>query len=174
MPVDVDPTTEELRRVFELQRAAFARERYPTLATRRDRLARLFNIVTVHEKVLCAAIDRDFGHRSSQETRLAELYIVAAEIRHAMRHLRRWMGAGSRSRGGGKFDAGDARAWRQVAGTLRSRCRFRFGCAPSRCRQTAQCGTNVHRARLCARARGTCRCVRCRRLDCCATALPVI
>ena len=60
----MDPTTEELRRVFELQRAAFARERYPTLATRRDRLARLFNIVTVHEKVLCAAIDRDFGHRT--------------------------------------------------------------------------------------------------------------
>jgi coniferyl-aldehyde dehydrogenase len=89
----VDTTTEELRHVFELQRAAFARERYPTLATRRDRLARLLNIVTVREKTLCAAIDRDFGHRSSQETRLAELYIVEAEIRHAMRHLRRWMRA---------------------------------------------------------------------------------
>ncbi len=86
-------TSEEVDRVFELQRAAFARERYPTLATRRDRLARLLNIVTAHEKGLCAAIDRDFGHRPSQETRLAELYIVAAEIRHALRHLRRWMRA---------------------------------------------------------------------------------
>ncbi len=86
-------TSEEVGRVFELQRAAFARERYPTLATRRDRLARLLNIVTAHEKGLCAAIDRDFGHRPSQETRLAELYIVAAEIRHALRHLRRWMRA---------------------------------------------------------------------------------
>jgi coniferyl-aldehyde dehydrogenase len=89
----VDTTTEELRRVFELQRAAFARERYPTLAARRDRLARLLNIVTVHEKDMCAAVDRDFGHRSSQETRLAELYIVATEIQHALRHLRRWMRA---------------------------------------------------------------------------------
>ena len=89
----MDPTTEELRRVFELQRAAFAGERYPSFAIRRDRLARLLNIVTVHEKRLCAAIDRDFGHRSAQETRLAELYIVAAEIRHALRHLRRWMRA---------------------------------------------------------------------------------
>ena len=89
----MDTTTEELRRAFELQRAAFARERYPTLAARRDRLARLLNIVTVHERALCAAIDRDFGHRSSQETRLAELYIVAVEIRHALRHLQRWMRA---------------------------------------------------------------------------------
>jgi coniferyl-aldehyde dehydrogenase len=89
----VDTTPEELRRIFDIQCAAFARERYPTLATRRDRLARLLNIVTVHEKRLCAAIDHDFGHRSAQETRLAELYIVTAEIQHATRHLRRWMRA---------------------------------------------------------------------------------
>ena len=38
-----------------------------------------------------AAIDRDFGHRSAHETRLAELYIVAAEARHAIRRLPRWM-----------------------------------------------------------------------------------
>jgi len=81
----------ELDRLFALQRAAFARERYPALAVRRDRLARLLNIVTKHESALCAAIDRDFGHRSVHETRLAELYIVAAEARHASRHLRRWM-----------------------------------------------------------------------------------
>ena len=30
-----------------------------------------------------AAIDRDFGHRSSHETRLAELYIVTAAARYA-------------------------------------------------------------------------------------------
>ncbi|HEY3179208.1 MAG TPA: coniferyl aldehyde dehydrogenase [Casimicrobiaceae bacterium] len=90
----MDTTTDELRRVFDLQRAAFAREPYPSLPTRRDRLARLLNIVTVHEKALCAAIDRDFGHRSAQETRLAELYIVAAETRHAMHHLKRWMRPG--------------------------------------------------------------------------------
>ena len=62
-----------------------------TLRSRRDRLERLAQIVTRHEAELVAAIDRDFGHRSPHETRLAELYIVAAEARHAIRRLSRWM-----------------------------------------------------------------------------------
>ncbi|CAG0970093.1 aldehyde dehydrogenase (NAD+) [Burkholderiales bacterium] len=81
----------ELRRRFDAQRAAHAREPNPGLAVRRDRLARLLALVREREAAFVAAIDRDFGHRSSHETRLAELYIVASEARHAMAHLRRWM-----------------------------------------------------------------------------------
>jgi coniferyl-aldehyde dehydrogenase len=80
-----------LERLLRVQRSAFAAERYPGVATRRDRLERLARIVTRHEARFVAAIERDFGHRSSHETRLAELYIVAAEARHAIRRLRRWM-----------------------------------------------------------------------------------
>jgi coniferyl-aldehyde dehydrogenase len=80
-----------LARLMRIQREAFENERYPGLPVRRDRVARLAAIVTRHEAPLVAAIDRDFGHRSSHETRLAELYIVAAEARHAIRRLRRWM-----------------------------------------------------------------------------------
>ena len=83
--------TEALERVLRVQREAFAAERYPDLAARRDRLARLLGIVTQHEDALVAAITRDFGHRSSHETRLAELYVVAAEARHAIRRLPHWM-----------------------------------------------------------------------------------
>jgi coniferyl-aldehyde dehydrogenase len=81
----------ELGRVLAVQRAAFARERYPEPGVRRDRLARMLSMVTAHEAAFIAAIGRDFGHRSAHETRLAELYIVAAETRHALRHLRQWM-----------------------------------------------------------------------------------
>ncbi|HEX6137445.1 MAG TPA: coniferyl aldehyde dehydrogenase [Casimicrobiaceae bacterium] len=87
----VDRSVETLARLLRVQRGAFDAERYPDLRTRRDRLARLAQIVTRHEPALVAAIDRDFGHRSSHETRLAELYIVAAEARHAIRRLPRWM-----------------------------------------------------------------------------------
>ncbi len=83
--------TDALERVLRVQREAFAAERYPDLAARRDRLARLLGIVTQHEDALVAAITRDFGHRSSHETRLAELYVVAAEARHAIRRLPHWM-----------------------------------------------------------------------------------
>ncbi|HKU86683.1 MAG TPA: coniferyl aldehyde dehydrogenase [Casimicrobiaceae bacterium] len=77
--------------LFRRQREAFAADRYPDVAARRDRLERIVDIVRRHERALVAAIDRDFGHRSAHETRIAELYIVAAEARHAIRHLSRWM-----------------------------------------------------------------------------------
>ena len=80
-----------LRVRFEAQRAAHAREPYPSLASRLDRLARLLALVRERERDLVDAIDADFGHRSSHETRLAELYIVAAGAKHAMRSLPRWM-----------------------------------------------------------------------------------
>ena len=80
-----------LARLLRRQRAAFDAERYPTLRTRRDRLERLAQIVTRDEAELVAAVDQDFGHRSPHETRLAELYIVAAEARLAIRRLSQWM-----------------------------------------------------------------------------------
>jgi coniferyl-aldehyde dehydrogenase len=92
-PHDSLPSTPavQLERLLELQRAAFARESYPGMAARHDRLARLRSIVTDNESRFVAAIDADFGHRSAHETRLAELYIVASGIRHAQARLARWM-----------------------------------------------------------------------------------
>ena len=80
-----------LDRLFSLQRAAFARERYPDLRTRLDRLSRLKALVIENEARFAAAVDSDFGDRSEHETRLAELYIVAAEVADAQASLARWM-----------------------------------------------------------------------------------
>ena len=80
-----------LARLFALQQAAFARERYPDLRTRLDRLSRLKALVTENEGRFAAAVDSDFGDRSEHETRLAELYVVAAEIADAQANLARWM-----------------------------------------------------------------------------------
>jgi coniferyl-aldehyde dehydrogenase len=82
---------EALARTLRIQRDAFNAERYPDARARRDRLRRMLQMVVDHEDRLVTAVDRDFGHRSTHETRLAELYIVAAEARHAIRHVRRWM-----------------------------------------------------------------------------------
>jgi len=75
-------------------RAGFDADRFPSAAARRDRLARLLEVLD-DERGFVAAIDADFGHRSAHETRLAELYVVAAEARHARRHVARWMRARS-------------------------------------------------------------------------------
>ena len=84
-------TDGELAQRFEALRAAHARDRFPAAKLRRDRLSRVLAIVHEREGDFVAAIDRDFGHRSSHETRLAELYIVASAARHAMRELNAWM-----------------------------------------------------------------------------------
>ncbi len=78
-------------RLFAAQRAAFARERMPTLEVRRDRLARLGDLVTRHERRFVEAVSQDFGGRSAHETRLAELFIVSTEVAEARRMLRKWM-----------------------------------------------------------------------------------
>ncbi|HEY1327167.1 MAG TPA: aldehyde dehydrogenase family protein [Casimicrobiaceae bacterium] len=86
----VDTAEEALDRRFAQQRAAFAREPNPDVRTRRDRLGRLLRVLD-GEDAWVRAIDHDFGHRSAHETRLAELYVVAAEARFAHRRVARWM-----------------------------------------------------------------------------------
>jgi len=80
----------DLESLVERQRAAFARDPWPSAAVRRDRLSRLIEVLD-DEPAWVAAVDRDFGHRSAHETRLAELYVVAAEARHARSRVARWM-----------------------------------------------------------------------------------
>jgi coniferyl-aldehyde dehydrogenase len=84
------PSLAGLHALFDRQRAAFAVARWPDAAIRRGRLTRLLDVLA-DEAAFVAALELDFGHRSAHETRLAELYIVAAEARHARRHVARWM-----------------------------------------------------------------------------------
>jgi coniferyl-aldehyde dehydrogenase len=81
----------DLSRLFDAQRSAYAAERHPSLALRRDRLERIAALVEDHEQDFVEAIAGDFGARPAQETRLAELFVVTASIRHTRRNLEQWM-----------------------------------------------------------------------------------
>jgi coniferyl-aldehyde dehydrogenase len=73
--------------MFALSRAAPA----PTLQQRLDRLARLRAAISENEARIEQAISADFGHRSTTETAIAETLLVLGEIRHAAKHLKKWM-----------------------------------------------------------------------------------
>lgn len=73
--------------MIELSRALPA----PTLAERLDRLERLRALVADNEGRFGRAISADFGHRCATETTIAETLFVFGEIRHASKHLKRWM-----------------------------------------------------------------------------------
>jgi coniferyl-aldehyde dehydrogenase len=74
-------------RIFELTRTRPA----PSLDERLDRLARLKAAVSDNESGFEKAISADFGHRCPTETAIAETLLVLGEIRHAARHLKKWM-----------------------------------------------------------------------------------
>lgn len=76
---------------FAAQKTAFASEPWPSLQVRQSRLERLAALTKDNEAAIIAAIDADFGGRSSHETRLAELFVVSTGINHARSHLKGWM-----------------------------------------------------------------------------------
>lgn len=81
----------EAERLFRLQKAALAGGVPPDLALRRDRLRRLQRLLTRHGDAFAAAIEKDFGSRPAEITGLAEIVPSLTAIRHARRHIRRWM-----------------------------------------------------------------------------------
>ncbi len=80
-----------LEQALAAQRAAYRAAPVPTEAQRRQDLQTLRRFVLDHREAICAAISRDYGHRSRHETELTECMPVLKEIDHALRHLHRWM-----------------------------------------------------------------------------------
>lgn len=80
-----------LSKAFQRLKKAAEAEPFPSIEQRKASLRQLLALTENHEAEICAAIDADFGGRSSHETRLAELVVVRAGIRHALSHLSSWM-----------------------------------------------------------------------------------
>ena len=85
---DSPATSDALRALFERQRTASGSL---GLEARREALATLGSLLRANAEAFCAAIDRDFQGRARQETLLLELFPSYGAIKHARRHVRRWM-----------------------------------------------------------------------------------
>jgi coniferyl-aldehyde dehydrogenase len=81
----------EARRLYELQRRAFATSPAPDRQARLRSLDRLASVLSRNSPEIAAAISADFGNRSHFETYLLELVPVRNAIRHAKQNLARWM-----------------------------------------------------------------------------------
>ena len=79
----------QLSTILERQREAFLRDGPPSLEQRRAALARLTQAVKDSADHIADVISADFGSRSRHESLLAEVLVVCASIRHALRHLPR-------------------------------------------------------------------------------------
>ena len=80
-----------MQKIFDTMRAAQRNEPPADGATRRDRLDRLASLIRDNREAIATAICADFGQRSSEETALLEVFPSLDGIKHARKHVRRWM-----------------------------------------------------------------------------------
>ena len=80
-----------LRECFERQRNAAGTSPAPGIDARRGALATLGAMLRDNADAFCDSVDRDFHGRARAETQLLELFPSYGAIRHARRHLKRWM-----------------------------------------------------------------------------------
>ena len=80
-----------LRSCFAAQRAAFARQRFPSLQERRADLRALHRLLVENRDALVDAVNRDFGCRSRFETLMTELLQAQEGLLDAIKRLPRWM-----------------------------------------------------------------------------------
>lgn len=81
----------DLDRLFEKQKAAFAKERNPSLDSRLDRLKRLDAMLIESRQALRDALATDFGNHHPMVTDLFESGAVIARSRHIQSQLAQWM-----------------------------------------------------------------------------------
>ncbi|WP_130617312.1 coniferyl aldehyde dehydrogenase [Dyella amyloliquefaciens] len=74
-------------------REAQARDPMTSWETRATRLRSLEKLLTEQRGAFAEAISADFGHRPVEETELLELYPSISNLRHSLKHGRRWMRA---------------------------------------------------------------------------------
>ncbi|MDM3887381.1 coniferyl aldehyde dehydrogenase [Pseudomonas sp. BCRC 81390] len=107
----------DLATMFAVQRRAFSGNPLPPAAQRRQWLKNLREALLAGQAELIEAIGQDFEGRSANETLLAELLPAVQGLRHAEKHLQRWMRA-SRRRVGLAFQPASAQVRYQPLGVV--------------------------------------------------------
>lgn len=90
-PETSNSDTSALDRLFDLQREAYTRNRMPTAEERIGHLLNLERALINYQDHLAMALNADFGCRSGDESRLAEIFPSLEGIRYAAKRVKRWM-----------------------------------------------------------------------------------
>ena len=80
-----------LRRVFQVQRVAFAKDRSPQPAERRRRIEALIEMMLANRTAIGDALIEDFGSHPRAAADLIEILGVTGRARYVLDHLEEWM-----------------------------------------------------------------------------------
>ena len=81
----------ELHELFDLQRAAFLRDTYPSVADRRARLEALMGMVVGNRDRIHAALREDFAVHPAAQSDMTEVLTVMGRAAFTHQHLEEWM-----------------------------------------------------------------------------------
>jgi len=95
MPIDAAAsnaaTRDALNGLLRRQKAAQLRDGAPSAALRIDRLNRCIDLLVRYRSEIEAAVNADFGARSSHATAFTDIASSIAPLKHARDHVKRWM-----------------------------------------------------------------------------------
>ena len=90
-PLGDDAHRTPLEATLQRQRAAYLAHPVPTLDERRADLRQLQTFIRENRDALVAAVNADYGSRSSHETLFTEIFPVIDAVDHTLKHLKPWM-----------------------------------------------------------------------------------
>ena len=77
--------------LLDRQREDYLKQGVVSAATRRDRLERAVSLLMAHQDRLVEAMSSDFGHRSAHQSLFTDIAGSVGPLRHAQKHLEKWM-----------------------------------------------------------------------------------
>jgi coniferyl-aldehyde dehydrogenase len=86
-----DTSRDHMLDVLARQRQDYLREGAVTAAVRHDRLERAIGLLKTYQQRLVDAMTADFGHRSEHQSLFTDIAASIGPLRHAQKHLARWM-----------------------------------------------------------------------------------
>jgi coniferyl-aldehyde dehydrogenase len=86
-----------MRRLLDVQRAAFARQGPPSADKRKELLSRCLSLLVTHKDDLLDAMEQDFGARSRDMSALVDIAAAIAPLKYARARLAGWMATQKRA-----------------------------------------------------------------------------
>jgi len=84
-------TQSDMQSILDRQKKAYLAEGVVSLDARLDRLDRAINILKTNGTKLSDAVAADFGHRSKNFTKMADIDGSVGPLQHAKKHVKAWM-----------------------------------------------------------------------------------
>ena len=80
-----------IQRLLNAQRNAYLAEGAVSAETRIDRLQRAIDLVFDNRDALVDTLSADFGHRSSHQSLMSDIYATIECLKYSKKHLKKWM-----------------------------------------------------------------------------------